>query len=188
MLPTPASRWFLTLRAMTTVLLPEALVMGGRTRVGLHAPGVGEAGAVVADLRQDAGATEAAETGEAGDDPGVGVFLEGLGGGLGKVIGAGAGGVQLTQERESLPAHGLLHQRKSTHLGCAECVVEPLGLGLDRVLAAGLLQQGPELVRVSLAACCGVGAAARRTRAIGWKIPSRRWPTAARKPGKYSRR
>lgn len=41
---------------------------------------------------------------------------------------------------------------------------------------------------VSREARSGVGAAAGRTRAMGWHTPSRRTPTALRKPGKYSRR
>lgn len=53
--------------------------------VGLEGAGVGEPVAVVADLGQDSGAGQVGESGEAGDDGGVGMLVEGVGGGFGEV-------------------------------------------------------------------------------------------------------
>lgn len=61
--------------------------MGEEPRVGLGAAGVGEAGAVVADLGEDAGGKLDAGSGEAEQDLGVRVLREGLFNRLGELVG-----------------------------------------------------------------------------------------------------
>ncbi len=66
MKPADASRSFFTLRCVTTVLRPDARVTGAEPAKALT-PGVGEPGAVVADLGKDPCPGEIGEPGEAGD-------------------------------------------------------------------------------------------------------------------------
>ena len=79
---------------------------GGGAGVGLESFGILEPGSVVADLGEHPGAGQCAEPWEAGDDPGVRVQVKRLGGGALEVIGAGAGGVELAEQGQGLPAHG----------------------------------------------------------------------------------
>src|SRR3954453_19890412 len=65
-----------------------------RAGVGLESLGVMEAGPVIADLGQDAGAGQRTEAGEAGDDRGVWMLLEGLGGGMLELVRGSAAGVE----------------------------------------------------------------------------------------------
>jgi hypothetical protein len=88
----------------------------GGAGVCLDRAGVGEAGAVVAQFGENSGSGYLAQSRKAGDDLGVWVFGEGLGGRRGEFIGAGAGRVELPQQREGLPSHGLLHQGGLAHL------------------------------------------------------------------------
>lgn len=93
--------------------------------------GVGEAAAVVADLGENAGAGQRSQAWLAGDQLGVGVLGELLGGGGGQVLGAAAGGLKLAEQRQRLAAHGLLHQRWLVQVGGVKDGTEPSGFGVD---------------------------------------------------------
>ncbi len=67
-------------------LLPGGAGDGCRSSVGLEAAGVGEAGVVVADFRQDARGELDAEAGEGQQDLGVRVLGEELLDGLGEFV------------------------------------------------------------------------------------------------------
>jgi hypothetical protein len=69
-----------------------------------------EPGPVVADLGEHAGAGQRAEDWEAGDDVGVGVLVEGVDDGVLEIVCGGTGGVELTEQGERLPTHGLLDE------------------------------------------------------------------------------
>ena len=111
--------------------------------VGLERAGVGEAGSVVADLGEDAGAGERTESGLAGDDRRVGVGLEVLGDGGGELVGVGAGGVELAQQGERLTAQRVLDQRGLVQVLGAKYRLESVGFGVDAALSAGASQQRP---------------------------------------------
>ena len=63
-----------------------------------------------------------------------------LGDGALEVIGAGAGGVELAEQGQRLPAYGLLDERELAHLRGAERVAQPGGFSVQAAAAAGLLQ------------------------------------------------
>ena len=109
---------------------------GCRAGVGLKRAGVGEAGSVVADLGQHAGAGERTEPGLAGDDRRVGVSLELLDDGGGELVGVGAGRVEPAQ-RERLTAEGTLDQRGLVQVLGAQYRLESVGFGVDAARAAG---------------------------------------------------
>lgn len=88
-----ARRLFFTRRRVADRLRPSGPGDRGGAGVGRECVGVGEAGSVVADLSEYAGAGEVAEAGEAGDDLVVGVLGEDLGDGLAELVDAGALGV-----------------------------------------------------------------------------------------------
>src|SRR5882757_1534532 len=77
---------------------------GDRRRSGerFEATGVGETGAVIADLSEHPGTGKHPQTGEAGDDLGVRVPLKMGDRRLGECIGGGAGGVELAQQRDQV--------------------------------------------------------------------------------------
>jgi hypothetical protein len=100
------------------------------TGVGLEASGVGEAGAVVADLGQDAGAGQRTEAGHADEDRRVRVLGKAFSDPGREVLGVGAGGVELAQQGEGLMAEGLLHERGVVQVLGAQHLVEPFGLGV----------------------------------------------------------
>ena len=106
-----------------------------------------------------------------------------LGDGLLEVGGGGAGGVELAEQGQGLPAHGLLDERELAHLRGAERLAQPGGFGVDAAAAAGLPQRARSWVTVSAAASAGVGAAARTARASGRVMPPRPSAKAARKAG-----
>ncbi len=64
---------------------------------------------------------------------------------LGEVVGAGAGGIELAKQSGRLVAHCFLDQGKLPHLWESESFAEPVSLGLDAALAAGRLEEGPQL-------------------------------------------
>src|SRR6185312_4338617 len=88
---------------------------GGGAGVGLEAFGILEPGSVIADLGEHPGAGECAEPWEAGDDPGVRVQVKRLGDGVLEVVGGGAGGVELAEQGQGLPSHGLLDEGELAH-------------------------------------------------------------------------
>ena len=49
------------------------------------------------------------------------------------------------EQGQGLAAHRLLDERQLAHLGCAQCLAQPGGLGVDAAAAPGLLQQGSQL-------------------------------------------
>jgi hypothetical protein len=73
-----------------------------------------------------------------------GVPAEGLGGGGLQVLCVLAGGVELAQQGQGLAAHGLFDEGQLPHLGGAERTVQPGGLGVDALAAAGLAQQAAQ--------------------------------------------
>lgn len=109
--------------------------------IGLQCAGIGEAGAVVADLGQDAGAGQLGQAWEAGDDGVVGVLAEGFGAGLGEDVGGAAGGVQGGKERQGVTAHRLLDQGLPQVFG-AQRLAQFAGEGVDAKLAARSAQGG----------------------------------------------
>jgi len=111
------------------------------------------------------------------------VQVKRLGDGLLEVGGAGAGGVELAEERQGLPAHGLLDERQLAHLRGAEDLAEPGRFGVQAAAAACFFSRARSWVKVSRAASAGAGAAARMVRASGRKMPPRAWANAARKAG-----
>src|SRR5690348_5532967 len=155
----------------------------GGAGVGLEAFGILEPGSVIADLGEHPGAGECAEPWEAGDDPGVRVQAKRLRCGALEVIGRGAGGVELAEQGQGLPAHGGLDEGELAHLPGAEGPTEPGGLGVDALMRPALRSRPRSWVRVSVAASAGVGAAARTVRASGRKMPPRASAKAARKAG-----
>ena len=70
---------------------------------------------------------------------------EGLTGCFREVVGADAGGIELPKQGECLLPHRLLDERQLAHLRKPESGVEPVGLGVDGVLAAGFPQQRSQL-------------------------------------------
>jgi hypothetical protein len=136
---------FLTLRWVTGSGLAAGAGDGGGAGVGLESFGILEPGPVVAGLGEHPGAGQCAEPWEAGDDPGVRVQVKRLGGGVLEVGGGGAGGVELAEQGDGLPAQGLLDERQLAHLLCAERVAQPGGFGIDAAAAAGFSQQAAEL-------------------------------------------
>ena len=101
MKPVAARRLFFTRRRVMDRLRPEVLVDRGGAGVGLECAGVGEAGSVVADLGEYAGADEVAESGEAGNGLVGGRLGERLGDGLAELVDAGALGVQGGQQPQA---------------------------------------------------------------------------------------
>jgi hypothetical protein len=79
---------------------------------GFERFGVGEAGPVIADLAEDAGAEHGAQSGEAGDDRRVRVLDECLTEGLFEIGNIGHRGVQRVEMGQSLATHRLFHQVK----------------------------------------------------------------------------
>ncbi|MEV0146513.1 MULTISPECIES: hypothetical protein [unclassified Nonomuraea] len=77
----------------------QALTRGAGDRgcagVGLQRAGVGETGAVIAELGQHPGAGEIGKAREAGDDGRVRVLVEGLAGGFGEIVSGTACRIQL---------------------------------------------------------------------------------------------
>jgi hypothetical protein len=73
------------------------------------------------------------------------VLVKSLDGGLLKVVRAGAGGVQLAEQCQGPPAHGLLDEGELAHLRLPEGAVQPPGLGVDAAAATGFTQQGARL-------------------------------------------
>jgi len=130
---------------------------GGGSGVGLEGACGGEAGVVVAEFGQDAGAGEVAEAGEAGDDLGVLVSGEGVEERGFQFVGAGAGGVELSQQGEGFGAHRVLDQGWLAHLGLAQQGVEAFDFAGDFALAAGLFEDGPQLGAGELGGLCGCG-------------------------------
>ena len=139
--------------------------------VGFEPAGVGEAGAVIADLGEHPGTGEHPQPGEAGDDLGVRVPLKMGDRRLGQLIGGGAGGVELAQQRAQLDAHRVLHDRWLVQVGAGEDLPQPFDVAVEVALAAGFDQQSAQPRRVSLAAWVGVGAAARMVRASARASP-----------------
>src|SRR5262249_51237227 len=68
-----------------------------------------------------------------------------------------AGGVEVTQEGQGLASHRFLDWGELAHLGCAECLAEPGGLGVGAAAAPGLCQQGFELGEGQPGCCSGGG-------------------------------
>lgn len=137
---------------------------GGASRVGLEGSGGGEAGAVVADLRQDPGAGQCSETRKAADDRRVRMFLEGLRDGFFELVGVVAGGVQPPEQSGSLMSESLLDLRELVKIVAFEDFVEPFGFGLDAADAAGVLEQRLQAQPGQLRSrcrgrCCGQDAA-----------------------------
>lgn len=64
---------------------------------------------------------------------------------LGDVVGSGAGGLQLDQEREHLFGQRVFDRRRLVRVVGAEDTTEPLGLGRDAPLATGPLERGLQL-------------------------------------------
>lgn len=127
--------------------------------VGLERAGVGEAGAVVAELGEHAGAGEFAQAREAGDDGGVRVLGEGLSGCLGELVGGAAGRVQLQQDGLGLAAEGFFDGRELAKLLFAEVGLEFVGPRFDVALAAGGSQ---ECVQAAAGELGGSGRGGRR--------------------------
>lgn len=121
----------MTALATTTRLRPEARVTGTAPAYAFKGPGVGEPFPVVADLGKDTGSGRHRQPGEAGDDLCIGVGEERFLGGRCEVVDAPAGGVELLEERLSLPAHGLLDHRQLVQAVPAEDLPEPFDLGID---------------------------------------------------------
>ena len=107
----------------------------------------------------------------------------GLGGGGGELVGVGAGGVELAQQGEGLPADGVLDQRGLVQVLGAQHLLESVGFGVDAALAAGAAQQRAQLGLGQLAPRGGVGAAASMARASGRSRPPRLSANAWRKAG-----
>ena len=57
--------------------------------------------------------------------------------GGGELVGVGAGGVELAQQRERLTAEGVLDQRGLVQVLGAQYRLEPVGFGVDAALSAG---------------------------------------------------
>ena len=72
---------------------------------GFQPAGVGEAGAVVADLGQHPGTGQIPQAGKTGDDRGVRVLLKMGDRRLGQLLGGRAGGLELAQQRRQLDTH-----------------------------------------------------------------------------------
>ena len=106
--------------------------------------GVGEAGAVVADLGQHPGTGELPQTGEAGDDLGVRVLLKMGDRRLGELVGSGAGRVELTQQRGEVDAHRVFDLLWLMQVGVGEDLAQPLDVAVATALAAGLDQQSAQ--------------------------------------------
>src|SRR3954453_16614682 len=121
-----------------------------RASVGLESLGVMEPRPVIADLGQDAGAGQRTEPGEAGDDRGVRVLLEGLGGGMLEIVRGSAAGVELPEQGQRLTAHGLLDSGKLPHLRLAESLTQPGRLADDAASATSPTQQRLQLASVEL--------------------------------------
>lgn len=130
---------------------------GGGVGVGLEGSGVFEVCVVVAEFGQDAGAGEGAETGEAGDDLGVFVAVEGGGDRGFQLVGAGAGCVELPLQGEGLGAHGLLDEGLLAHLGLPQQGVQAFDFGRDLSLPACFLEDGTELGPGELGCLGGCG-------------------------------
>ena len=75
--------------------LPAGAGDRGGSGEGFQPTGIGEAGAVIADLGQHPGAGQHPQAGKAGDDLGVRVLLKMGACRLGELVGGGAGGVEL---------------------------------------------------------------------------------------------
>lgn len=163
--------------------LPEARVIGEEPAVGLESAGIGEAGAVVADLGQDAGGELDAEPWEAQQDLGVRVLRECCFDRFGELVSGGAGGVQLEEEGEHLLAECVFDQRRLVGPLSAEDFAEAVGLGFDATLAAGSLERGLDLGAGQTCGRAGVGAVLRSSRASGRHRPLVQLAKAARAAG-----
>ena len=60
---------------------------------------------------------------------------------LGELVGGGAGGVELAQQRGELDAHRVLDLRRLVQVGVGEDLAQPLDVAVEVALAAGLDQQ-----------------------------------------------
>jgi hypothetical protein len=118
---------------------------GGRAGVCLQGSRVGEAGGIVAEFGEQAAAGQRAESGKAGDDLGVIVLVEGFDGRVRKLVGDGAGGVELQDQRLALSAEPGLRLLRVTHLRGAKDVMEPVNPRFDVAAASRLDQQSAQL-------------------------------------------
>ena len=92
----------------------------GGSGEGFQPAGIGEAGAVVADLGQYPGAGQIPQAGKAGDDHGVRVLLKMGDRRLGQRIDGAAGGVELAQQRGQLNPHGVFDEWRLVQVGVGE--------------------------------------------------------------------
>ncbi|MGW5581957.1 hypothetical protein [Micromonospora chokoriensis] len=108
----------------------------GRASISLQGAGIGEPGAVVADLGQNAGTGHVGQTGEACHDRVVRVLVERFAGGLVKRIHAGAFDVQRPQQCQRLDAHRFRRDGRLTQLRTAQRLLQLGGQALDAAAAA----------------------------------------------------
>ena len=113
----------------------------GGSGEGFQPAGIGETGAVIADLGEHPGTGQLPQAGEAGDDLGVRVLLKMGDRRLGQLVGGGAGGVELAQQRAQLDAHRVLDQRWLVQVGVGEDGAQPVDVAVEVAAAAGLDQQ-----------------------------------------------
>jgi hypothetical protein len=144
----------------------------GGSSEGFEPAGIGEAGAVVADLSQGPDAGQHPQAGKAGDDLGVRVSVKMGDRRLGELVNRSAGGVELAQQSTELDAHGVLYGGWLVQAGAGEDLTQPLHVAV-KVAAATGLGQPP-------------GAAApgsRRRLGPGWALPPR-WCAHRRGPAR----
>ena len=161
---------------------------GGGAGVGLEAFGILEPGSVVADLGEHPGAGQCAEPWEAGDDPGVRVQVKRLGDGVLEVGGGGAGGVELAEQGQGLPAHGVLDERELAHLAGAERLAQPGGFGVHAAAAAGFFQQAAQLGHGQLGGVGGGGGGGQDGAGLGPGDAAAGRGEGGQEGGEYSRR
>jgi hypothetical protein len=168
-------------------LRPDALVTGAEPAYALQRSGVGEAGAVVADLGKDTGPGEVVQPGEAGDLV-VGVLGERHRDSLAELLDAVTLDVEGGQQPRSLGAHRLLDQRVLAQLRATQLLVQPGRQLVDSAFAPTIAQRGGDAGFGQLGRGRRVGAVASTARASGLaRLVALPPAKAAKNPGWYSR-
>ena len=154
---------------------------GGGSGKGFQPAGIGETGAVVADLGQYPGTGQNPQPGEAGDDRGVRVLLKMGDRRLGELLDGRAGGLELAQQRPQLNTHRVFHLWWLMQVGVGEHRAQPLDVAVEVTAAAGLDQQPAQPRRGQLGGlggcrCGGQDGARIRARESAWAARrTRRW-------------